>query len=426
MKLVHLADLHLGFAQFTPARLPEAALAPLVATNAVFGGENERSLDVARSFLWVIDRTIALAPDVVVVAGDIFHQSSPGNSPILVALRAFGRLRRALPDAIIVVIAGNHDVPAAVKPSALPVLAELGVLVVGREPERLAFPALGLSILAVPEAKRVALPAFEPDPAARYNVLLFHGEITGAIPGAGALDRHVAHSVTPAELNAERWDYIALGHYHVTTEVAPNAWYAGSIDYTSSNPWGELTRERELGLAGKGFIERDLATGAHTIHPIPCSRLHLDLGPIGAHGLGADDLNAAIAATLDAAPIDGAVVRLKILDIDRLVFRALDQRMIRQYKLRCLNLALDERRAAAPKAPTMDEVAGEMREAIREIVAGRTPRKPLRELVSERFAAHELPVDIDREEFARVGLEYFARSTTDLDQERDSATEEAA
>ena len=47
-------------------------------------------------------------------------------------------------------------------------------------------------------------------------------------------------------------DYVALGHYHVYREIAPNAFYSGSIEYTSPNVWGELVEERdtvaELGL----------------------------------------------------------------------------------------------------------------------------------------------------------------------------------
>jgi hypothetical protein len=61
--------------------------------------------------------------------------------------------------------------------------------------------------------------------------------------------------------------------------VAPNAWYSGSIDYTSFNAWGELREEQAAGVAGKGLISRDLATGAHAFHPLPPSRALLDLPP---------------------------------------------------------------------------------------------------------------------------------------------------
>ena len=59
-------------------------------------------------------------------------------------------------------------------------------------------------------------------------------------------------AISHKELGAENWDYVALGHYHVYRSVAPNAFYSGSLDYTSTNPWGELAEERELGIQGKG------------------------------------------------------------------------------------------------------------------------------------------------------------------------------
>ena len=47
------------------------------------------------------------------------------------------------------------------------------------------------------------------------------------------------------ELRAAEWDYVALGHYHVYREVEPNAYYSGSIDYTSFGAWVELRDEAE-------------------------------------------------------------------------------------------------------------------------------------------------------------------------------------
>src|ERR1043165_6771153 len=96
MRLAHLADPHLGFRQFH--RLTER-------------GRNQREVDVATAFTRAVDGVIAERPDVVVIAGDLFHAVRPTNSAILHAVREFGRLQRALPDMPIVVIAGNHDTP---------------------------------------------------------------------------------------------------------------------------------------------------------------------------------------------------------------------------------------------------------------------------------------------------------------------------
>ena len=97
VKLAHIADPHLGIRQYhrqTPA------------------GINQREADVASAFRAAVDGVIAARPDAVVIAGDLFHSVRPTNAAIVFAFRQFQRLREALPDAPIVLIAGNHDTPA--------------------------------------------------------------------------------------------------------------------------------------------------------------------------------------------------------------------------------------------------------------------------------------------------------------------------
>ena len=84
MRLVHLSDLHLGFRQYqrqTPA------------------GINQREADVAAAFKRAVDKVIELSPDLVAIAGDIFHTVRPTNPAILHAFAQFSRLTRELPDA---------------------------------------------------------------------------------------------------------------------------------------------------------------------------------------------------------------------------------------------------------------------------------------------------------------------------------------
>ena len=96
MRLVHLSDLHLGFRQYQ-------RLTPT--------GVNQREADVSRSFRRAVERTIELAPDLVVIGGDVFHTVRPSNPAILDAFRQFTRLRQALPGSDVVMVAGNHDAP---------------------------------------------------------------------------------------------------------------------------------------------------------------------------------------------------------------------------------------------------------------------------------------------------------------------------
>ena len=310
MRLVHLSDLHLGFRQYQ-------RLTP--------GGINQRESDVAGAFRRAIEKTIAIAPDVVVLAGDIFHNVRPTNPAILQAFQQFTRLRASLPDAAIVMVAGNHDTPKTAETGCiLRLFRELGITVVDSAPERVAFPEKELSVLAVPDipgaAKGIAL---TPDPSARYNVLLLHGEVEGMLPPyAAPLDR-ASVEISREELGSAAWSYVALGHFHVYREIDPNAYYSGSIEYTSANAWGELVEERQARVPGKGIIERDLDTGAHVFHHIPSSRPLLDLAPVSARGMTAADLDAAIRQRLDEVEggIEDKIVRLVVGDVPRHVVR---------------------------------------------------------------------------------------------------------
>lgn len=380
MRLVHFSDLHLGYRQYQ-------RLTP--------GGVNQREADVARAMQRAVDQTIALAPDVVVLAGDIFHTVRPTNPAILFAFQQFSRLTQALPRAIVVIVAGNHDVPRAVETGGiLRLFVPLGIHVVDQRAERLSFPDRDLSILAVPDVPGER-PALTPDPAARVNVLVLHGEIEGVIPlTADAPDRS-ATVVTTRELGAERWSYVALGHYHVYRNVAPNAYYSGALEYTSSNIWGELAEERQTGVPGKGVIVHDLDSGAHAFQPLDPARAFVDLPPISARGLTALDVDARIRAAVDGCPggIEDRVVRLVVRDLPRHVARELDHRALREYKRRALQFHLDARR------PETLRVQGQA-------APGRRPS--LADIVRDKLQGRLLEGNIDREALVALGLKYLA------------------
>lgn len=380
MRLVHLSDLHLGFRQYY-------RLTPT--------GINQREADVAASFRRAVDRVVELQPDVVVIGGDVFHAVRPTNSAILQAFQQFARLTQALPDALVVMVAGNHDTPRSSETACiLRLFRPLGVHVVDTEPQRLAFPERDLSVLAVPDVPGMRRPALVPDESARHNVLLLHGEVEGMLPAHLADADRASLEISQEELGAARWSYVALGHYHVHREIAPNAWYSGSIDYTSANPWGELAEERLGGVPGKGIVEHDLETGEHRFHPLAPSRMLVDLPPIQAMGLSAAELDAAIAGTIERCPggIDEKVVRLVARDVPRHVLRELDHRALREYKRRALHFHLDTRR---PEPQRRDGQGA----------PGRRPS--LADTVREKLLHRHLTSDLDRDRLVALGLHYL-------------------
>ncbi|NBS60189.1 MAG: DNA repair exonuclease, partial [Betaproteobacteria bacterium] len=96
MRLLHLSDLHLGFRQFQ---------------RTTQTGINQREADVAASFRQAIDMAIAVRPELILIAGDVFHTVRPTNPAIIHAFTQLQRLTQALPDTDVVMVAGNHDMP---------------------------------------------------------------------------------------------------------------------------------------------------------------------------------------------------------------------------------------------------------------------------------------------------------------------------
>ena len=379
LRLVHLSDFHLGFRQYQ--RLTAA-------------GINQREADVAQAFRNAIDRTIALKPDLVLVAGDVFHNVRPTNPAILHAFAQFSRLTRALPDAIVIVIAGNHDTPRASETGCiLKLFQPLGVHVVADRAERLSFPDRNLSVLAVPDTPG-GRPSLAPDPSARYNVLLLHGEVEGVLPEAARSADRASIAIPPSEIGASRWSYVALGHYHVYRQIAPNAYYSGSLDYTSTNSWGEISEEHDSGIAGKGIIEHDLATGEHHFHSLPVVRRWIDLRSFSARGMSAAELDAAIRQAIDGCEgnIEDCVIRLLARDVPRHIARELDQKALREFRRRALHFHLDTRR------PEVTRTHG----------YGAPGRRPsLRDIVRDKLRSRVVDSEMSRDALVDLGTRYL-------------------
>jgi DNA repair exonuclease SbcCD nuclease subunit len=377
MKVAHLADAHLGFRQFQ--RLDA-------------DGVNQREMDVSLAFQRAVDQVIARRPDAVVIAGDLFHTVRPTNRAIIQAFTQLARLRHDLPGAPVVLIAGNHDTPRSLESgSILRLMANIGVDVVDAEARTISYPLLDLAVHAVPHAallRERPEAGFRPSASARYNVLVMHPEIAGLFPEV--MDYGGAR-VEAAALRSTEWSYVALGHYHVVKEVAPRAWYAGSLEYTSPNLWGEVQQERH-GIT-KCWLLADLETGqVEPVALVPGRRI-VDLDPIDAEGLTAAEVDAAIAARVAGVPggIADAVVRLVARNVPRSLGIALDHKALRASKAAALHFQLDLRRPD-PFPRTVGSGAPGKRELLPEVV--------------ERFLqGRPLDADLDRARFVALGRE---------------------
>jgi exonuclease SbcD len=377
VKLAHIADPHLGIRQYH---------------RQTAGGINQREADIGAAFRRAVDGVIATRPDAVVVAGDLFHAVRPTNTAIRFAFAQFQRLRAGLPDVPIVLIAGNHDTPRSTETgSILGLFDVLGVQVADFEARRIVFPDRDLSILAVPHQALVGeRPELRPAGPERYQVMVLHGEVEGVFPSDRSSVEYGGAPVTPGEITGGGWGYVALGHYHVRHEVAPRVWYAGALEYASSNIWGELVDEQRHGDPGKGWLLVDLESGVAVPQLVEPVRRVLDLRPISAEGKTAAEIDATIAERVASVPggIADQIVRLRVLEIPRHIARELDHAAVRAYKAEALHFALDLRR------PEIHRLVG---------VGAPGRRQTLPELVRGYLERRPLPAGVDRQRFVHEG-----------------------
>ena len=107
MIVAHLSDLHLGFRAY----------------GRVERGANLRERDVAAAFERAVQELVRIAPDVVVVAGDVFDRPDPPAGAVVALARGLESLRSSLPEAPVLMVAGPRDTPRRpADPGALAVL----------------------------------------------------------------------------------------------------------------------------------------------------------------------------------------------------------------------------------------------------------------------------------------------------------------
>jgi DNA repair protein SbcD/Mre11 len=398
--VAHLADLHLGF----------RAYHRLVAGDEEGSSPryNARERDVSAAFRAALDRIVEVRADLVLVAGDVFHTVRPSNSAIADAFRQFARLGAALPDTPVVIIAGNHDSPRAVETgSILTLLQEIpNVTVVDREARVLEFPKLDAAVFCLPHNVLAGggLGELAPTTDAGTQILVMHATVRGEEVDRmlGYVSEFGGAQIDIGDIRIERWDYVALGHYHIATQLAPNMWYAGAIERTSTNIWIET--------GPKGFVTWDTKKRQGTFHPVT-TRPIVELPRFSvwngetAEYLDPAEIDRRIRDRVDRTPggIEGRIVRLVIDDVPRELFRDLDHRRLREFRSRALHFHLDARR------PTRRAAAPDGRN---------TAPRPLDEEAVDFLAKVWQPTsgDIDREHLVSLARRYLALAGNDPDE----------
>jgi DNA repair exonuclease SbcCD nuclease subunit len=318
MKIVHMADSHLGFSAY--GRVDR-------------WGRNLREEMVYQGFSKTVERIIDISPDAVVHAGDVFHHVRPRIRPLYVFQQNLEKLVDAgIP---VVIISGNHDAPksyAALSPFTLFEGME-GVRIAHQyryEPFEVGDTTFHcIPFCLGPEDYLAEFRKMQERRAERSggkDVLVMHGLVEAL------WDRRLRtvgeHQLKESFLKADL-SYIALGHYHGQAQVAKNGWYSGSVEYFRFN---EAKDE-------KGILLVDLESGE--VRQIPVvDKYMIDLNPIDCTGLSSREVEGLIRSVCDDLGLKDKIVRLRLSEISREAYRSLSRRLLGELKAEALTLEI--------------------------------------------------------------------------------------
>lgn len=321
MDIVHFSDTHLGHQQFSRTD-PRSGL-------------NQREQDHYDAFDAIIASCLENPPDLVIHAGDLFDGVRPSNRALAVALGGFVRLSRAgIPT---VVIAGNHEHPKMLETGSpfrlFEHLEHVHPIYKGRIES---IEVAGRVVHAVPQmassdALREAMSTVcqTADERRGQDVLVMHGGVMGMEAFHHAEFNEL--SLDPAWFTGgqeDRFAYVALGHYHGRTEIAPRVHYCGAPDRVSMRESGER----------KGFLRVKLGAAPEFVE-LP-GRPYADLPRLDATGLDADAVLSGCDAALARVP-DGAVARLRVDHLNPDLRGSLDWKLLNTHRARLLDLKLE-------------------------------------------------------------------------------------
>ena len=355
MIVAHLSDLHLGFRAY----------------GRVERGVNLRERDVAAAFERAVHELVRIAPDVVVVAGDVFDRPDPPAGAVVALARSLEVLRASLPEAPVLMVAGPRDTPRRLAdPGALAVLDTFPNVEAATGLTRsILIERLDLHACLVPYRASVQHPAALPesDPKMRWSLLVIHG----SNDSAGEWGVHV---------DPDEWDYIALGGEHRRSNVSPNARYPGSLERVALDPWDEAVDE-------KGFLTIDLERDEVVFHAIP-GRPVVALAPIKVVSGDAERLRRRVREVMAEVPggIDGKIVRLTLEGASPEDLLALQGDQFAGLRRRALHLAVEVGRE--PRVPPEAWLPVDASRLLRDALEGELERdgllaEPTRKMIME-------------------------------------------
>ena len=317
MKIVHLADTHLGLAGFNRID-PDS-------------GMNLREKLVYDNFLESMKIVVRQKPDAVVHAGDLFDRVKPRTHAYIAVMSALNMLEEAgIP---LILISGNHSMPKTrYTPSPFEVLkyhraevhcaykysyekAEVGDTTFHLIPNMLNA-----------SQYRDAFNEIEISPDT-CNVMVTHGLATTL---RDYRLRTVAEHEIDSTMLSEDFNYIALGHFHGQKQVAENAWYSGSIEYCSYNEINDT----------KGGLVVDTQSGEVVPLRLPNTPM-VNLGKIDCGTLTPSEITEKIGSVIERMENPGVTIcQVRLENVLREKIRSINREEMTAIKDRVLNLRI--------------------------------------------------------------------------------------
>jgi exonuclease SbcD len=334
VKGASLADLHLGFRQFSHT------------TNS----RNTREIDVERAWYAAVEQIIAARPDIVTIAGDIFHHPRVSDFAKKAFLDGVRRLLAA--GIIVIVLQGNHDAGRTAE-VLTPIMLADGAdnLYIVTKPERVMLTVChdvqhvdgsyeelsrsNVSVACFPFVARAEPQTYrlDPDPTADLNILLMHAAVKSEV-GDDLPRFYGSDQALDVGTEAERWDVIACGDFHEYRRLHPTrlAFYSGALERTSSNIWQEE--------APKGWVLWDTEAGTMELREVPTRKMY-DL--VGEGQASAEWVNRLLQSISEMEPVTDAIVRLKVDDFPMAERDHIAWDLVRQLQGVCAHFYLDVR-----------------------------------------------------------------------------------
>ena len=311
MKILHVADTHLGYSAYR---------------KATDDGINQREIDIYDSFEQFVDYVIKSKPDLVIHAGDLFDSVRPNNRAIIFSIKQILRIsKQKIP---FVFIAGNHEHPKLKETGHIFSIFDhlehvYPIYNAKYETKSFTINKQKITIHAIPQCPLKTdfdqeLTKLKSDPKSDYNIFVAHGAVTGIkIFSMNEFNE----LFIPTTALSNDFDYIALGHFHKYAKISKNAFYSGSTDNLTFTDAGDK----------KGFIELTLSDSKLKTRFVPLkNRPMIDISPIKCSNMRLEQVMEKIKQTVQEIKPKEKTFRIVLEDISPEIYRGLDFSEIRK------------------------------------------------------------------------------------------------